>query len=1108
VQFKLNRLLVALGLAGSLAATGSVSTRAESPGAQNVQFSWVGFISPHSGQFVDQTQPLKVQIATDSGPDELTTDNLRLTLSSNGSQPAPLTLRRTSGSQDASGMWHDLFSATNDQASAPFGQYTLSVAVVVKGVQTDSAQTTYTLSPPRSLVERAILLDQPGYGYADPSQFTSVSQLQNLVSSEVSLYYDPDNGDQYVVGTPYYSSQENVLQEVLGKPAWLPDTAPNDARLAEIQKVVNALGWMQSQDYSVPELGLVKYAEDHPFTTSIGACGSVSVIDKAIAQEAPKLYRKAVASTAVVGYPPHSAEVSTGAPAPMTGVTAYNSPKSDGAIDTVQVYIGRGFSSVSLKNLTQLGPDLPVDKAELFVNGVSGGANSSPDVFPPESATVYVKPEPAGWTLSPQDWDWSKTGVLLGTTKPFPSKPTNGAWTTYHLNVPSYALKLPAKPGQAPAFAAQLGIQIRGQEPPPGWPPSAGAVASCGAWSQENGAQALFMLYHVNPSGIHVKSLHVDYTAIYVHQKSLDRQIAQAQAMLNQLNQALAATKAKIAPLQAAADAAQAKVKSLAQQSLDKQNQLRALLNTEPTLPKNYDNYVSLRDGLLTQLQNVQIRLDALPSTANPTALLKERSSLETRIAKYEALIESRVDKTDKTKEAQLRAAIASLDDQYWVAVRAQDQAVYDIELQQTTLTREQKEADDQQTVLDGLKQDRELLSQPDSPLVTRVTIYAGTPYGGAVVYDAQKWAPWDGLASVDAAIQHDQQDLAALAALRDQTRREYLDAEQATLAAGYTVYKAIWTSALAQAGVKIIYFVKDVTEAWSKTGPFGALLEAGKKLVDNYVFNHGNWFTNFDQTALEKSFDQEYNAGINQELNAPTTLSIGQAELSAVGKKVAKDLTTKPVKNLLSRNVASFAHAYLVHRWEPEEFQLAISLTVQAKDRAKLVAKIKKQVSQQKNLLSASGSLKKTVTDLVKKDLVEAFLIAGIKAAERAAWADFFLKDSISRAWARVFMDTSGGYWRQYDRVQYETELREQILQGFDPASGFQTLADGDIGLPQTDYIVLTLANPAGHQAEVTINGVQATPYGDPRQDTFSFNPGVLSPGAMGADVGISFVN
>lgn len=641
------------------------------------------------------------------------------------------------------------------------------------------------------------------------------------------------------------------------------------------------------------------------------------------------------------------------------------------------------------------------------------------------------------------------------------------------------------KPAEQPAFGDLNGVTV---------------VPGGGAWAVGNDSCAtLCHTLIMQPASLPVKGFDISYSGWESAHSTLDTQIATARDDVTRLTNQRADAQAKLAGTQTTLDSLNAQVDSLAQQKRDAEKNLRTLLAKEPTLAKRYRSYLDTLNYVRKNIVQLEAQINADPPPPNLTKLLDDRDQEEQEALKLEQIIEAHLDPPDRSNEASLRAKVASLDNQYWDAVKQQAHVQSDVDVQNEVLAKMQDDIDQRQNRLDQLLLQKGLLDRQDTPLVREITIHQGSATG-PVVYDATKWAPDSGIASLDELSAADRAELQQLDAERQQARQLFESAEQEAIARNDDVYRAIWKSAIAQAGIETAYYIYDVANGWKEGGPVGALFEAGKKLADAWVFSGGVVFENFNESDLAKQFDQEYNGTLKTEFNDGTTAMVGKTAAKTVGKAILKDATTKPIKGYFANKAGGLMADYFSSHSAPK-LEKAIDEAVFRSQRKQIVEAARTQVGRINKLLDPTKfSWKKTLTQTLVKDLTKQFAKAAVQKYEEAAWVEFFAADLVARVRARAFLDVSGAYWEQYDLVQAEEALKEQIPPNWDPKTGWETTVSQPLDPNQTYYVVLQLAQPQGHEAKITVLGQGATPVtattvGKTEDYTFSFSPGDLSP-------------
>lgn len=364
--------------------------------------------------------------------------------------------------------WESQFTGEIDTSKLAEGFWTLFVKIAGTGVPGGLLTgANFSIGVPSDLIDLVGQREAPMGWTVDPvSGGNTIEWAQTLVGEMASYYVDPANGAFYHVGQ--YGSGENILQQALGKPDWLPASAPYADRVAEVRKVLEAFSWQVAGPTEYPTM-LFKQA-----TTSRTPNQSCADSSAEGAGVAPGLYAQAQASApAVRGDADYTVNAYPGTAIGENTDYGGNSIWRLNVVREIYPIVTSPGVAGTPYGFTGPVPTTVVDQARLIVRSTAYSTDSTP-----LSGAVTVNPEPAGWTPAASDWDGGAGAVSIGSTSPaLGATPVIDA-----LPVPVSVLRGPSNDETVTHFVPQIGVGFRAQEPPPDWPPSSAQLQPYCSW--------------------------------------------------------------------------------------------------------------------------------------------------------------------------------------------------------------------------------------------------------------------------------------------------------------------------------------------------------------------------------------------------------------------------------------------------------------------------------------------------------------------------------------------------------------------------------------------------------------------------------------------------
>lgn len=411
-----------------------------------------------------------VEIVVRHPNDKLRERSLTVSLRNNdtgGSRLLDMTLHSKTPISDEYGAgWSYDFEHVLNLDAEDLGHYTIDATLRIGRGQTVAVGVSFIIGIPQALVAAVLARPVPDLPFTE-SDVATIEDLQARTANASSLYVDPDNGKRYVAGEPADpANEENVLEKALGRPGWLPATAPEAARAAEIPRVLGLLGW---RDFGVGySHNLTKHAD---VPANAGDC------EEQLARQEGQVYRKALASPPVLDATGQGAGVGIG----WDGASGFGAN------------IQRLYWTLAPSNVSGVSdPVYPITNARLLVT--TGTLQSASG--PPASLTAHVQARHADGIRLPTAADWNFKGtVQLPDTKPA----TDAEVLTVYKDFPLSLVLSRKGTVERPKFQSAIELQVMA-DPPTGWPPAKGDLFNCG-WLRGVTTPSVRLIYHLDVNG-------------------------------------------------------------------------------------------------------------------------------------------------------------------------------------------------------------------------------------------------------------------------------------------------------------------------------------------------------------------------------------------------------------------------------------------------------------------------------------------------------------------------------------------------------------------------------------------------------------------------------
>jgi Chromosome segregation ATPases len=419
-----------------------------------------------------------------------------------------------------------------------------------------------------------------------------------------------------------------------------------------------------------------------------------------------------------------------------------------------------------------------------------------------------------------------------------------------------------------------------------------------------------------------------------------------------------------------------------------------------------------------------------------------------------------------------------------------------------------QNELNLREAELNKILQEQQGLVLDNSPWVQEILVKDSQ---GNVAGQWSKWLPLEKIEEI-------KEEGKALKELRDTLKKEkdkaFANFDQAawkSVAALEEVRKAILTSSYYQAGIESAFYFLDVGSAFAQRGPFGALTEAGGKLAMALL---GGGFPEFKHISddelktLEKRIYEEYGMKADERFYE----SNPDVWFDMAYKRTVKDVWLFQVTQRVDKHISSWANEKLTEIYTKKlssavkkaqnevgiyrysDFQTLKSLS----DKCTRLNDQTESLLKKPRVRGARDFIGKIIKDVAKPVLQEM-----VRSVEDVTWSNYFWTDIQSRAAFNTYRHINQLYWEAADSYAgWEVALKD-VVDKFDPKSGFSEIKSLPLteGSPYT--VELKLPNPEGWRGEqVWVGEQKASPAGGPANHQYTLKAVNLKPNDPKGDV------
>jgi hypothetical protein len=450
-----------------------------------------------------------------------------------------------------------------------------------------------------------------------------------------------------------------------------------------------------------------------------------------------------------------------------------------------------------------------------------------------------------------------------------------------------------------------------------------------------------------------------------------------------------------------------------------------------------------------------------------------------------------------KQKETQSR--LARLRDHYWDLRKQQAKLDMELTLAASSIEYYQGNINPRQDLLTQLRQTLQELNAQDTPFVDQVAVFDDHRNE---IGRWEAWAPFEAIQKINAETERLRKLLKKLGPLEKESRQNFQQAAQESSQALDLVSQAIMKSAYLQAAIESCDYFHEVGKGFSKGGPLGALTAAASKALSeataNYIMGESLIEASNPQ-ALEAKVEQQYGFKPNlfSQIDTGMVKSSGVNALvedvifSSARKKVDQQITARVQEYLVNR-----ATDQLIHNLEVININIPLSVL------EKQAGKLKLYNEHLKNLKAAGPNKLKNFAKGFAKEFAKNVMKKWAKAMEDQAWVNYFEKDMLARMYFAAHQATALAYWDTYDRYMAWQWTRKELVQGYDPQSGFKQIKPAILQEGKTYGIALIFRQPRDLRETVRVGIREAGPQGAPALHKFNLQAIDLKPNHQKGDV------
>ena len=380
----------------------------------------------------------------------------------------------------------------------------------------------------------------------------------------------------------------------------------------------------------------------------------------------------------------------------------------------------------------------------------------------------------------------------------------------------------------------------------------------------------------------------------------------------------------------------------------------------------------------------------------------------------------------------------------------------------------------------------------------------------GNVIGHWGKWLPLEKIKEIEA-------EGKALKEIRDNLKKEkekgfeiYSKAAWDAVKALEEVRKAIMKSAAYQAGIESVFYFVDLLPELASKGPLGAATSAAGKLAWAWLddgFPEFRHVSDDELKTLEKRIYEEYGMKADErfyESNADEWFDMAYT-------RTVKEVWLRPVKQRVNRYVMSHFHEKLTKQYTnmlleevmkaqniKAQTELGIDRTSDIKRLRSLGNKCTKLNKQMQSLLDTKKPVRggKEFLFKVAKDIAKPLLMEGVRYIEDNAWSSFLWTDMQARAAFNAYRHVNKLYWEASDSYAGWEVAHKDLVDKFDPKSGFKEFKSLPLKEGFLYTVELKLPNPEGWRGEQVWLGIKKTsPVGEPTEHQYSIKAENLNP-------------